>query len=75
MANEKAEFLRRLQELKTEHAASIDEGPGEAPGFTQDEQITRKSYRLVVVDALESGVLTEADLQAAGLPKSLTEND
>jgi len=68
---EKGEVLRRLQELKSQHAASIDEGPGRAPGFIQDEQHTRKSYRLVAEDALESGTITEADLHARGLPKAL----
>ncbi|HYF90735.1 MAG TPA: hypothetical protein VD969_00675 [Symbiobacteriaceae bacterium] len=75
MGNEKTRILKRLQELRTEHAASLGEGPGEAPGFIQDEQITRKSYRVVVNDGLDSGAITEADLEALGLPKTLTEAD
>lgn len=71
MANEKDLVLARLQELRAEHAASLGEGPGEAPGFTQDEQVTRESYKLVAGDALDAGTLTEADLRAAGLPLKL----
>lgn len=71
MADEKEAALARLRELKAQHAAALGEGPGEAPGFIQDEQVTRKSYKLVVREALDSGVLTEAELQVAGLPKIL----
>jgi hypothetical protein len=75
LADEKDLVLARLRELKAEHAAALGEGPGEAPGFTQDEQITRNSYDLVAGDALDSGTLTKADLQAAGLPKRLEESE
>ncbi|HWI60753.1 MAG TPA: hypothetical protein VNT75_02815 [Symbiobacteriaceae bacterium] len=60
-----------MRELHSEHSAALGEGPGEAPGFTEDEMVTRKSYRLVAEDALDAGILTEGDLQAAGLPKRL----
>jgi hypothetical protein len=71
LADEKGVALARLRELRAEHAAALGEGPGEAPGFTQDEQVTRKSYKLVAREALDSGALTKADLQAAGLPEKL----
>jgi len=67
----KEEVLSRLRELKSEHEASIDEGPGRAPGFIQDEQVTRKSYKLVARDGISSGLITHEDLQAAGLPEAL----
>lgn len=67
----KEQVLSRLRELKSEHEASIDEGPGRAPGFIQDEQVTRKSYKLVARDALSDGLITREDLQAAGLPEAL----
>jgi hypothetical protein len=63
--------LDRLRELKSQHAASIDEGPGQAPGFTEDEAVLRHSYELVADEALESGVLSDDDLEAEGLPTSL----
>lgn len=69
--NNRSEAIRRLHELQSEHAAATGDGPGEAPGFTEDIMVTRRSYRLVAADALDSGVLTEADLEAEGLPKSL----
>jgi len=69
--DEKTRILNRLRELRQEHAAALGEGPGAAPGFAEDELLTRKSYRLVKADALDAGVLTEADLHAAGLPPKL----
>jgi hypothetical protein len=71
--NDQKQVVARLHELIAQHAATLGEGPAEAPGYTQDEQITRKSYNLVVKDALSSGVLTEANLQDEGLPKSATD--
>jgi hypothetical protein len=72
LSEQKDQVLARLRELKTEHAATLGDAPAAwASGFTEDENITRKSYRLVVVDALESGVLTESDLEHAGLPQTL----
>jgi hypothetical protein len=71
--NDQKQVVARLHELIAQHASALGEGPEAAPGYTQDEQITRKSYNLVVRDALSSGVLTEADLQDEGLPKSATD--
>lgn len=67
----RTDVINRLRELASEHQAALGEGPGRAPGFIQDEQITRKSYRTVVDSALNDGVLSEDDLHAEGLPKYL----
>ncbi len=64
-------ILSRLQELKRQHEASLGEGPGHAPGFTQDEQATRKSYNLIVAEALGDQTISKADLATHGLPASL----
>ncbi|HWI51115.1 MAG TPA: hypothetical protein VNT01_03110 [Symbiobacteriaceae bacterium] len=72
MHNEKTRILERLRELRSEHAAALGEGSGAAAlGLAEDELLTRKSYRLVLEDALDAGVLSEADLHAAGLPPKL----
>lgn len=63
----KRETLQRLSELSSEHSAALADGGG----FIQNEQATRKSYRLVLKEALEAGVLTVADLAASGFPERL----
>ncbi|HEY3365454.1 MAG TPA: kynureninase [Symbiobacteriaceae bacterium] len=70
---EKDRVLQRLHELKTEHTAALGEGPGEAPGVIQDEQLTRKSYDFVVRGALHDGLLNRDDLWAEGLSETLEE--
>jgi hypothetical protein len=67
--------LNRLHKLRTEHEASTGAGPEEqAPGFIEDEMVTRNSYELAVREALEDGVLTEEALAAEGLPKELEQS-
>lgn len=76
MANDKrTEVLHRLRELKAQHEAALGERPQVEESFIQDEQITRKSYRLVAADALADGVLTREDLRADGLPEALEQAD
>lgn len=73
--DERTRIIERLRELKSEHEAALGQGPGEAPGFIQDEQSTRKSYKLVAQDAVDNGLLTIPELKAAGLPKTLEESE
>jgi hypothetical protein len=71
LMEDRGKVIQRLRELRQQHLASTGEGDGDAPGFTEDEALTRKSYKLVAEGALDSGVLTESDLEAEGLPKRL----
>lgn len=66
--SDRNQVIARLRELQRQHAAALGEGPGDAPGFIQDEQHTRKSYKTVLHDALGNGVLTKEDLAREGLP-------
>lgn len=68
---EKPDVIDRLRELKSKYEAALGEGPGEAPGFIQDAQVSLRSYDLVAEEALESGAIDQADLQAAGLSEHL----
>lgn len=72
--DEKQRVVERLHELKRAHKAALGEGPGEAPGFIQDEQATRKSYKLVAQDALDAGVISRETLAAENLPEQLDTN-
>lgn len=64
--------LDHLHRLRAKHAASTGDGPEEkAPGFIEDEMVTRHSYELSVREALEDGQITEEALAAEGLPKEL----
>lgn len=65
----KEETLKRLRQLKWEHEESLVGDP--ADGYIQDEQNTRKSYGLVVEDAMRDGVISLSDLREAGLPTKL----
>lgn len=67
--DKKTETLNRLRQLKYEHDQSLVGDPNE--GYIQDEQNTRKSYRLVAEDAMRDGILSAADVEAAGLPLKL----
>lgn len=69
--SEQLDVVARLRGLKAKYEAALGEGPGEAPGFAEDAQISLRSYDLVVKDALASGELDPQDLQAAGLPEHL----
>lgn len=73
--DERTRIINRLRELKIEHEAALGDGPGEAPGHIQDEQGTRKSYKLVAQEAVDNRILTTADLAAAGLPETLEESE
>lgn len=72
--NERARVMDRLKELAQMHAAALGEGPGEPYGCIQDEQLTRKSYRLVAREALQEGLISPGDLAAAGLPAQLEQS-
>jgi len=64
--------LDHLRKLRTQHQASTGAGPADqAPGFIEDEMVTRNSYELSVREALENGEITKAELEAEGLPKEL----
>jgi hypothetical protein len=65
----KVETLKRLRQLKWEHDESLVGDPND--GYIQDEQNTRNSYQLVAESAIREEVLTEADLEEAGLPLRL----
>lgn len=64
--------LDHLHRLRAQHEASTGDGPAEqAPGFIEDEMVTRNSYELSVREALENGEITEEGLAAERLPKEL----
>jgi len=64
--------LDHLHKLRAQHEASTGDGPpDQAPGFIEDEMVTRNSYELSVREALESGAITEKETAAEGLPKEL----
>lgn len=65
------QVLQRLRTLLQEHEAAVGEGPGQAPGFIEDEMVTRNSYELVVREGLDSGAITRADLETEGLPVAM----
>jgi hypothetical protein len=66
--SDRSQYLEQLKELYREHRGTLYGGPGEAPGFIEDEQVTRHSYGMVVEEALSHGVLTKDDLAAEDLP-------
>jgi|GEM_PF-3024406 len=65
------DVIARLRELQAKYRAALGEGPGAAPGFMEDAQVSLRSYDLVAQGGLESGEITKADLQAAGLSAHL----
>jgi hypothetical protein len=73
--DERTKVIARLKELRQMHAAALGEDDGEAYGFIQDEQSTRKSYALVAEEAMDTGIINKEDLAGEGLEETLERAD
>jgi hypothetical protein len=65
------EVIQELRKLKAEHEAALHPQDPETPGYIQNEQVTRKSYRLVAERALDAGLVTPEQLKEHGLAEAL----